>query len=465
MVDDNSKKTGRDLFEEKSKSTPFTESIDEDIINIGDGDDHEILLELEDGATSNNLGTAKKRIDEDEALKPKPKKRKRTPVKKNLKIRKKTPDVLKTKEGSSSKDNIVALHINSEVVAIVQTKFDGINYTIQKVQLTPIVMPEITEENVFSQDDPEATLYNLQLEAIENCFSSAGISKNSPNIVSSIPGQCVLEPLTVKNKTVEEIDDILPDLVQSPVDRMSSKYEYSYLRSTTDPNGLIEHKILAAVVEQSAFFQVNGMLNAAEVECNILDLDVMAVVNLYLESVKPSKGMTSCILDIGHDYSSIIIHSNLDGDIYKRNLDFTFKSMTRMLAKNRNIPIIQAEQMLYNTNFYDYMTKAFEMETEENLNKLYPIKDYIKTKLINELQKTFQFYVSKNPTRIPSKIYITGKGAEVKNFLNFLEKTTDINCEVLDVSDFFEGREDLKMILKSNYSKVYKAVGLSLRYE
>ncbi|NOR46059.1 MAG: hypothetical protein GQ534_10790, partial [Candidatus Delongbacteria bacterium] len=226
-----------------------------------------------------------------------------------------------------------------------------------------------------------------------------------------------------------------------------------------------DHRVLASIVDSKVFFGLQSTLHTAGVECKILDVDKMALINLYQESVNPPLGTVACIIDIGENSSNIIIVPNGNEELYIRSIDFTSTQFRKMLQKNRDISSEETDQMLKTRNFYDYITKAFESETTENLNQHYPVKKYIRMQLLRELQKTFQYYSGQNHNKIPTKIYITGKAVGMNKFSQFITKNTDISCEPLDVAGFFEGDEGIKNYARETQESSYICLGLALRYE
>ncbi|MBN2790435.1 MAG: pilus assembly protein PilM [Candidatus Delongbacteria bacterium] len=363
---------------------------------------------------------------------------------------------------SSGKSKLInALHITDENVVFAQTFYDGANYKLSNLQVVPIELPKLTEENVFKdKEDPIIARKRLQLEAINRVFSNAGVSKNDPHIVSALTGnKIIIKEVFLKNTPEENIEIELPKVLQSPFDAFS-RYEYLKLSSTGT-----DHRILASIVDSKIFFGYQSFLNSAEVECKILDIDKMALINLYNESVNPPIGTVACIIDIGEDSSNIIIVPNGNEELYIRSIDFTGSQFRKMLQKNRDISSEETEEMLRTRNFYDYITKAFEAETTENLNQHYGVKKYIRMQLLRELQKTFQYYSGQNHNKIPTKIYVTGKAVGMNKFPQFITKNTDIPCEYLDVAGFFEGDGNMIKYANETQDVCYTCLGLALRYE
>ncbi len=362
---------------------------------------------------------------------------------------------------SSKKSRVNALHLTKDNVVFAQTEYDGINYRLTNLQVIPIEPPQITEDNVFKdKKDPEQLIKEQQIDAIDKVFVRAGVAKNDPLIVTSLNGtNVIVKQLYVQNTPVENIEKELPSIVKSPFDVMS-RYEYILLNS----DGM-NHDILAAVSDGSTFFSVQGMLTLTGVECKILDIDKMAIVNLYNESVRPPKGTVSCVIDIGMDFSHIMIIPSGSEELYIRNIDFTYNTFKKTLQRNRDISPAETEEMIRDRNFYDYITSAFEQETTENLNQHFSVKKYVRMHLLRELQKTFQYYAQQNQNKIPSKIYITGKALEMNKFAQFINKNTDIPCENLDIAGFFRGDSSVLDYAKEKESVAYVAIGLALRYE
>jgi len=381
-------------------------------------------------------------------------------------IEKSTRDTVDKKTNSAvagpKKTKINAIHITRENVTFAQTVFDGVQYKLTNLQVMPIELPQLTEETVLkNNEDPEIVIRRLQIEAIDKVFTRANVPKNDPMIVSSLNGQnIIIKQLYVQNTPTENIDMELPSLMKSPFNESMSRYEYIPLHS----DGM-NHDILASIVDSSTFFAAQNLFNSSGIECHILDIDKMAIVNLYNESVKPPKGTVSCVIDINNDYSHILIIPSGNEELYIRNIEFTYSAFKKMLQKNRDISVSDTEEMIKTRNFYDYITNAFEAETTENLNQHFSVKKYVRMQLLRELQKTFQYYSQQNQNKIPAKIYITGKGLEMSKFAQFINKNTDIPCEKLDVTSFFNGDVTVLDYAKEKESSAYIAIGLALRYE
>jgi len=381
-------------------------------------------------------------------------------------IEKSTQDFTDKKSGSSTagpkKSKINALHVTKENVVFAQTVYDGVQYKLTNLQVVPIEVPQITEENLMKdKEDPDIIIKKLQMEAIDKVFTRAGVLKNDPLIVTSLNGpNIIIRQLFVQNTLPENIETELPSLLKSPFNESLSRYEYITLNS----DGM-NHNILASIVDSNIFFSTQNLLISSGIECLILDTDKTAIINLYNESVKPPKGIVACIIDIGYDYSHIIIVPNGNEELYIRNIEFTYNAFKKMLKSNRDITMAEAEEMIKNRNFYDYITNAFEAETTENLNQHFSVKKYVRMQLLRELQKTFQYYSQQNQNKIPSKIYITGKALEMSKFAQFINKNTDIPCDKLDITGFFNGDVTVLDYAKEKESSAYVAIGLALRYE
>jgi Tfp pilus assembly PilM family ATPase len=385
----------------------------------------------------------------------------------DLKIIEKRPggvaDTKKESSSSSSKARVNALHVTQESVVFAQTQYDGSRYRLTNLQVIPIEIPAMSEEEMLAkkEDDRPQTIKRLQYEAVDKVFTRAGVSKKDPLIVSSLNGEkIIVKQSYIQNVPAELIELNLPNYIKSPFGDNTSRYEFLSLNS----DGM-NHDVLAAIVDNSLFFGTQSFLQTAGIECKILDIDKMAVVNLYHESVKPPFGTISCVIDIGNDVSTILIIPNGKEELYIRNIDFTYNQFRKMLQKNRDISMAETEEMIKNRNFYDYITTAFEAETTENLNQHYGVKKYVIIQLMRELQKTFSYYSQQNQNKTPSKIYVTGRALEMNKFSQFINKNTDIPCEPLDAAGFFLADSGIMEYAKEKESVAYVALGLALRYE
>ncbi len=369
----------------------------------------------------------------------------------------------KERKEPGAANTVNALYISNENVVLAQTSYDGYKYKLTGLQIAPVEFPSITEDNLLNKEkeDKDSLIRRLQIEAVDKVFTRAKVSKTDPHIVSSLNGpKIILKQIFVQNTPPENIEAELPSLVKSPFNQALSRYEHVVLNS----DGM-NHNVLVCIADSTLFFGTQGILASSGVECKILDIDKMAVVNLFNESVKPPEGSVSCIIDINYDHSHILIVPNGSEELYVRNIDFNFNTFRKTLQKNRDITLAETDDMIKNRNFYDYLTSTFEAETTENLNQHFSVKKYIRMQFLRELQKTFQYYSQQNLNKIPSKIYITGKAIGMNKFAQFVNKNTDIPCEILDITGFFSGDVSVLDYAKGYESEIYIALGLALRYE
>ncbi len=376
---------------------------------------------------------------------------------------KKKKIISKPKRTKSSKKDVIALHISEKNIVVLVLYFDGMSYTIKDIEIKDLRLPEVTDATVLKDIDVDKELHILKVNAINGIFEKLRLSKKDNFIVSSISGKnVVVKQLTVSGEEYENINANLPNLMMTPFGKVITLYEHLLLdviESDTD----VKYEILGSAVANDLFVSSINLLEECGIDCNILELDIMSVVNLYTESVLPEAGVANCILDIGDESSNIYIHSNGKEPLFIRNLDFTYNSFRSRLSKNREISIAEADDMINSERFFTFVTKAFENKTTENLNKHYSIKEYINRSLLLELQKTIQFYSRSNEGLLPKSIYITGKGIEINEFAQFITKSMDFRCENMDIHTFLTGDIFLKNIVNDNASIVYKALGLALR--
>ncbi|MCK4980063.1 MAG: hypothetical protein KAS62_06685, partial [Candidatus Delongbacteria bacterium] len=250
----------------------------------------------------NDQGPAKETNREFEIIENKPLSDEK-PVKKEKKKKGKST-------GKSKKIN--AIHISNENVVFAKTFYDGVSYELKNLQVVPIELPQLTEDNVFKdKEDPEIAVKKLQLQAIDRVFKKAGVSKSDPFIVSVMDGKkIIVKEAFVKNTPEENIEFELPKVLPSPFDTFS-KYEYVTLSTTGT-----DHRLLTSIVDSKVFFAMQNILSTAGVDCEILDIDKMALINLYQESVDPPVGSIGCIIDIGEHCSHIIIIPNGNEELY-----------------------------------------------------------------------------------------------------------------------------------------------------
>ncbi|MBN1969497.1 MAG: pilus assembly protein PilM [Candidatus Delongbacteria bacterium] len=368
----------------------------------------------------------------------------------------------KKSKSRSEITQICAVFVDKKNAVIVLNEFDGRHYFLKKMLVTPVDYPIITEENL-GKELTDQDIFNLKVEALKKGLDLLNINRKNTIFVSGVGGQSMVEQFKFTGIYEDQIHEKVKNSIMMPFEN-NGRVECLVLGTEQGQNGLA-YNVLGVAIDNRNFFEALGLINSTGIECEIMDIEVISLLNLFIFSEKPDNNKVHCILDIGDEVSNIIIYSEKNGGIFKRNLEFTYSGLIKMISKNRDITKSEAIELVESTNFYTFITKAFEMETQENLNKQFPVKNYIRESLLGEIQKTFQYYSSKLSNQMPSMVYICGMGNILKDFDNFFSKTADIKAKHMDILANFKGSNEIKKYAQDNSHIIYKALGLSLRHD
>jgi len=236
--------------------------------------------------------------------------------------------------------------------------------------------------------------------------------------------------------------------------------EYTVVDEIVD-EGIKKYKIQVAAMPKN---MVENFLNLIR-ECGLkpaaLDIHSNAVSKLLSQNVLINnetldKSQTAAFIDLGH--RSINIHIMSNGKLaFSRIINVGAWEINNEISMACNMSLEQAEKK---------KIKDAELDPERYLEGMSDsFNDIIRAQVdiwLSEIQKIFQYYISRTTGNTINRIYLFGGSSQLNGLQKYIELSMNVRTETLDSLSIIKPDKSLKDFNPRNY---INALGGLIRYE
>lgn len=157
----------------------------------------------------------------------------------------------------------------------------------------------------------------------------------------------------------------------------------------------------------------NQLVRKASLNCVLLDVNSLALLNCFMECEKPESGVTFGVLDIGSAFMNLVISSD-KALPYVRDIPNASNGVIEHIAKQTDLTLMEVAEILRNRNtLSDDM-----MEALKNASSV----------LAADVQDSLRYYMSQDGSAV-DRLYICGGFAQTRGFVELLGK--ELPCETV----------------------------------
>ena len=352
-------------------------------------------------------------------------------------------------------NNLVALDIGASGVRVLESEFMGDHIEISKFAYASFD-EDIYQNQLLAKQDVVAT-------KLLSIFDEKKFSSN--NIVTAVPGPAAFsKKISVqKMDNLEDFDSNVKfesnTLIPHGLDGVY--FDYAILDSNTSGNNV---DVFITAVKKDIVNSIQNTLTEANLNLKILDIDYLALLNLFEFNYPELKDKTVALIDIGGRYSTINVCLNgtmlfstnipIGGRLIAEDLSKQFKTTIseRDLCDIENIKIAEAENNTQTVNTVKLETTdnanilnknsldtSLSTLTNDSFQKTVTTKESLTEsldkqieKIANDLIRQLKYYWESGSPESIEKIFITGGGVYWKNINRIFSKKFNIECETLD---------------------------------
>lgn len=213
--------------------------------------------------------------------------------------------------------------------------------------------------------------------------------------------------------------------------------------------------VLVAAARLNLIENFTTVLNEAKVQAKVIDLNVLAVSNLFEEVYRDDLEQYSqgtLIIDFGAQTTKIIVYKR-GGPIFTKELPFGGGLITEEIQRQMGVSYEEAEDL--------------KVTTDENGNLPEEILNIISIQLdqqLAEIKKSINFYITQGSAEKVEHCVITGGSSLLRNLGEKLSKMTGLEVKSMDVFSkvkIDEGK--MKQGLDQLSAVAAVSIGLALR--
>ncbi|MGI6656247.1 MAG: type IV pilus assembly protein PilM [Desulfobulbus sp.] len=338
---------------------------------------------------------------------------------------------------------VTGIDIGSYAVKICQLQKNGDSYKL--LALGSARIPHGAVEDGILQDSAavsatlSALLKNLKI-------------KNA-KVGMSISGYSVI----VKKIQLEEMDDItLEKYIEQeaeqyiPFDMDEVYLDFQRIESEKVREGRSEIMLVAA--KKEVVNDYLEMLNALKLKTVLVDVDGFALENIWETTCGPLDNVA--LIDIGASKMNINIISH-GVSVLARDVVVGSEQLTGQIAQLLNIDFEDAEKV-----------KLGIMPAPDRQDDMERIFDKICTQWVLEIKKAIDLYLANNPEKRLHSIVLSGGGAKVHGFGDYLQQETGLPVSLFNPFEkiIFEEKKFDEKYLEAIGMEMAIATGIAIRH-
>jgi type IV pilus assembly protein PilM len=203
--------------------------------------------------------------------------------------------------------------------------------------------------------------------------------------------------------------------------------------------------LVAATNEQVS--NRRNLLKKGRVDCVLMDIEAMALLNCFTEIEKPAPGHATAILNIGSSYTTLAIQGS-DGQPFVRNISFSSEDLKSKLDESNITSTEDGKEV--SPEIYEILVNAGKP-------------------LVADIVKTIRYYGAQQGCFDIQKILLCGEGTMLAGVDQMLKNCLGIDVEIWNPLDKIRCHAKimrgvlLKNLVRKNGPVLAVAAGLAMR--
>ena len=349
--------------------------------------------------------------------------------------------------------NLICLDIGSQNIHIIQGKYNKGSIVVRDAIECPI------EEGVFL--DGRIEDFSSLRQSIRRILTINRIKGRNAVITTqstSVITRDILLPIAER----KQLDNMVKYEIEQYLPIVASEYVVEYsVQGETIEDGVSKYKVQVAAMPKNMVGNLANLIRECGLKPVALDLHSNAAAKLFSNSVSINGELfntekTHALIDLGHH--SITIHIlHMEKLVFSRIINLGAREIDNELALDFNLSLEQAEKKkiqeanLNPDDFDEYMSDQ--------------CNDIIRSKVdiwLSEIQKIFQYYISRTTGNRINGIYLMGGASGLKGLSRYVEQALNMKTQTINGLDIVKPG---KMVSEFNPRKYINALGGLIRHE
>jgi len=337
------------------------------------------------------------------------------------------------------KREVLGLDIGSSAVKIIQLRKDGADYTVTAAGIVDIAA---------SEDNNNLIEINT-VGAICKCLESTGIQTRlavcsvcGPEVAVRGFGFPLLQPEEIEGAVLLEAGQVCPFNVDD------ASVDYQLIPDGNDKTSGVLVAATNRVLKRKRQLAEEAVLN-----CVLMDVDGLALLNCFSECEKPEAGRTTAILNVGCSYTSLAIMGN-NNLPFIRDMAYAGKDIIEQIATENNLSAEAVGKILFTGEIADHpkfgLTDGLVRACQ---------------KLIVDVSETLRYYTAQEKTAVVDDVFVCGSFALIKGFIELLDSQLPARAVVWNPFDKMrcDAGQPCRDMLAKKGPAMAVAAGLAMR--
>jgi len=334
---------------------------------------------------------------------------------------------------------VLGLDIGSSAVRIVQLRKDDAGYVVTAAGIADIANGMETDQKQKEINTARAISECLQSTGVQTRLAVCGVC--GPEVAVRYFKFPLLPPEEVQGAVLLEAAQVCPFNIDD------SAVDYQLM-----PDG--EDSICGVLVAATnkLIERKRQLAKEASLDCVLMDVDGLALLNCLSEYEKTKAGRITAILNVGSSYTTLAI-MGANALPFIRDIAYAGGTIVKEIASEKGVSMEAAKKALLGRE----SPAGPEIELGDSLEKACQ-------KLIVDVTETLRYYTAQEKSAIVEKIFVCGF-APVKGFIELLDSRLPARTVLWNPFDKIpcDGDQNCRDILQKNGPAMAVAAGLAMR--
>jgi type IV pilus assembly protein PilM len=340
---------------------------------------------------------------------------------------------------------IIGLDIGSSTIKLVEADRKRNGWVVRS--FSSVSLPEDTIV------DGEVVNHAAVVEAIKTLIKESGI-KNKQICTSVAGSSVIIKHITIPKTNPKELEDQVYWEAEQyiPFDMKDISLDFEVV---SEDMGDGKMDILLVAAKKDFIEKRLATVKEAGLEPEVLDVDVLALANVFWENYDMTPDNAVVLVDIGASLTKINIVTN-STTIFTRDVGIGGKNLTQEVQNKLGISFQEAEAL-----------KVDACTTGQIPEEILPLVTSISENIALEIRRSLDFYAAL-PTQVPvTSVYLCGGASRLPGLANMLNEMLGLPIDYLNPFQKIacSGKQFSEDYLSAISSSAAVPLGLALRNE
>ncbi len=312
----------------------------------------------------------------------------------------------------ASKKDIVGIDIGSSAVKIVRLRPSRGSFHLVNLGIMPLPSETIVDNTIMDS--------GMVVSVIQNLLNSMKIK--TKKVATSVSGHSVIiRKITLPLMSENELEMSIQWEAEQYIPFDISEVNIDFQILGADEKDPSQMNVMLVAAKKDFVNDYTEVFNDAGLEPVVMDIDCFAVENMFDFNYGFVDGEIVALIDLGATATSVnVLHGNVS--VFTRDLQAGGYLINQELQKRLGISSEEAEQAKLGYRDFD----SFDPEAIDD------ILDDALENLVQEVQRSLDFFAATSSEEKISRIYLTGGTSSSEVLRKKLEERLEIPNEIVD---------------------------------